>query len=288
MASSSDRQISPIGVRGIPVVSDPASRQKILKGWNQRRIEDARVLVAGAGAIGNELIKNLVLLGFGEIYVIDFDVIELVNLNRCPFFRKIDAERKRLKAEVVAERAKELDPYGYIKITAIADEIGSYGVKYSDKIFKRLDIIFGALDNNLSRIYLTIASVYNQVPYIDGGMWGPMGNVFVGIPPDSSCFVCSLSEDSWADLSRRLECDMRGVVEDSTLPSLPTTASMVAAIQVQEALKILHTSDNGPSELGAPMKGKMISFNLVKNDWFVVDVPKRADCPVCGHVGEVE
>lgn len=268
---------------------DPASRQKLLNGWDQKKIEDTKVLVAGAGAIGNELVKDLVLLGFGEIYIVDFDKVVASNLNRCTLLRSSDVKEGRFKAEAVASRAKELDPYGHIKIESIVDEISDFGLKYSDNVFRRVNIIFGTVDNLASRVYLTIASQYNQIPYIDGGMWGAMGNVFVMVPPNSSCYVCSISESSWMKMMQRLQCSMKGLVEGPIIPSLPTTASIVAAIQVQEALKIIHSSDSegDPSGLGSPSAGKMISFNLVTNDWFTYIVPKRGDCPICSHSGGI-
>ena len=68
--------------------------------WDREVVENARVLVVGAGALGNEVIKNLVLMGVGHIYVIDFDTIEAANLSRSPLFRESDAGRN--KAEVAA------------------------------------------------------------------------------------------------------------------------------------------------------------------------------------------
>lgn len=268
---------------------DVASRQKIILGWDQELLRDTRVIVAGAGALGNEIIKNLIMLGFRTIYVVDFDVVVKSNLNRCVLFRTIDAELKTLKAEAVARRGKELDPYGYIEIIPIVDEIGSQGVNYMHPLFveKKVDLIFGAFDNVASRIHMTTIAYYYNIPYVDGGMWGPMGNVSVMMPP-SSCYVCSLSEEFWAEMMKRLQCSMKGVVEGAEIPSLPTTSSIVAAVQVQEALKIIF-NQKGSKELGLgePAIGKVISFNLITNDWVVYEVPKKPDCPVCSNVGRM-
>ncbi|MEM2703178.1 MAG: ThiF family adenylyltransferase [Candidatus Bathyarchaeia archaeon] len=272
---------------------DPSHRQRIIPGWDQELLRKTRVLVAGAGALGNEIIKCLIMLGFGTIYVVDFDIVVESNLNRCVFFRLADAEQKRSKVEAISIRGKELDPYGYVQIVPLMDEIGSQGINYNHPIFteKKTDLVFGTFDNIASRIHMTIIAYYHNIPYIDGGMWGPIGNVFVMLPPSSPCYVCSLSEESWIEMMKRLQCSMRGVIEGPEMPSLPTTSSLVAAIQVQEALKILfskNTSDDD-SGLGKPAIGKMISVNLITNDWIVYDVPKRPDCPICSHVkGEVD
>ncbi|MEM1949155.1 MAG: ThiF family adenylyltransferase [Candidatus Caldarchaeum sp.] len=264
---------------------DPASRQKELKGWSQDRVAKAVAFVAGAGALGNELVKNLVLLGFKKIVVADFDRVVYSNLSRCIFFRKDHAEEKKPKAVAIAERAKELDAYGYVELIPLVDELSVFGIRHDHEIFKQVDLIFGALDNIAGRIYLAIASQYNKIPHIDGGMWGAMGNVFVSVPPDSPCYACTLSESSWVNNLKRLQCSAKAFTDDPRIvPSLPTTASIIAAIQVQEALKILHGEGGLNSALGTISTGKVISINLVNNDLIVYTVQKREDCPVCGSV----
>ncbi len=284
--SASRENVKPkiLSIGRLETEDDPASRQKIISGWSQELLKSTHVLVAGAGALGNEIVKNLVMLGFGKIYVVDFDVVVKSNLNRCVFFRTSDAELKIPKAEAILRRAKELDPYGYVEIIPIVDEIGSQGVTYMHQVFRedKINLIFGAFDNIASRVHMTIIAYYHNIPYIDGGMWGPIGNVFTMVPPSSPCYVCSLSEESWIEMMKRLQCSMRGVVEGPEIPSLPTTSSIVAALQVQEALKLIFNKDQG---LGKPTIGRMISFNLINNDFIIFDVPKRPNCPVCSSVG---
>ncbi|MEM2148962.1 MAG: ThiF family adenylyltransferase [Ignisphaera sp.] len=293
-ASLNQKNLKPkiLGIRDFNPDVDPAGRQRIIPGWDQELLRKTRVLVAGAGALGNEVIKCLIMLGFGTIYVVDFDVVVKSNLNRCIFFRSEDAEKERPKVEAISMRGKELDPYGYVEIIPIMDEIGSQGINYNHTIFteKKVDLIFGTFDNVASRIHMTIIAYYHNIPYIDGGMWGPLGNVFVMLPPSSPCYVCSLSEESWIEMMKRLQCSMKGVVEGPEMPSLPTTSSLIAAIQVQEALKILFSRNFSEESLGLgkPAIGKMITVNLITNDWIIYDIPKRPDCPICSHVrGEV-
>jgi molybdopterin/thiamine biosynthesis adenylyltransferase len=269
---------------------DVASRQKIILGWDQETLRNSSAMVAGAGALGNEIIKNLIMLGFGTIYVVDFDTVVKSNLNRCILFRPTDAESKTTKAEAIAKRAKEMDPYGYIEIIPIVEEIGPQGLNYLSPIFSdnKIDLIFGAFDNVASRIHLTTIAYYHGIPYIDGGMWGPIGNVYVMMPPSTPCYVCSLSEQTWAEMLKRLQCSMKGSLESMEMPSLPTTGSIVAAIQVQEALKLIFSRKNaGENSLGIPSLGKIISFNLITNDWLVYEVPRKPNCPVCSNVGGV-
>src|SRR3954464_10097083 len=83
-------------------------RQQLLTWWDQPALADSRVLVVGAGAIGNELLKNLVLLGVGSITVMDLDVVARSNLARCVLFR--GADEGQPKASVAAAAAGALNP----------------------------------------------------------------------------------------------------------------------------------------------------------------------------------
>src|SRR5690606_17529574 len=84
------------------------ARHALIEWFDQEFVRSLRPIVVGAGALGNEVIKNLALLGVGEIHVFDLDVIEASNLTRSVLFREDDIGRR--KAECAAERARELDP----------------------------------------------------------------------------------------------------------------------------------------------------------------------------------
>src|SRR5262249_5938514 len=99
---------------------DRYSRLRLISWWRQERLREARVLVVGAGALGNEVLKNLALVGLGTIEVIDLDVVEPSNLSRSVLFRGEDGGRP--KAEVGSIRAGEL--IRVIRITPMhGDEI---------------------------------------------------------------------------------------------------------------------------------------------------------------------
>src|SRR5437588_11469685 len=82
---------------------DRYGRLRLIPWWRQDRLAAARILVVGAGALGNEVLKNLALLGVGTVYVIDRDVVETSNLSRSVLFRAEDGGRP--KAEGAARRA---------------------------------------------------------------------------------------------------------------------------------------------------------------------------------------
>src|SRR5882724_3041296 len=87
---------------------DRFSRFGLIPWWDQQKLAEAKVLVVGAGALGNEIIKNLALLGAGNILVADLDRIENSNLSRSVLYRKED--NGKYKATVAAKSAKEIYP----------------------------------------------------------------------------------------------------------------------------------------------------------------------------------
>jgi ThiF family/Inner membrane component of T3SS, cytoplasmic domain len=84
------------------------ARFEAIEWWDQARLARARVLVVGAGALGNEVIKNLALLGVGHLAVTDMDRVELSNLSRSVLFRASDEGRP--KAECAARAARGIFP----------------------------------------------------------------------------------------------------------------------------------------------------------------------------------
>src|SRR6185503_20211442 len=70
---------------------DRFHRFKLIGWWNQQRLRRAKALVVGAGALGNEIIKNLALLGWGNVLVADMDRIENSNLSRSVLYRESDS-----------------------------------------------------------------------------------------------------------------------------------------------------------------------------------------------------
>src|SRR6476469_2190857 len=87
---------------------DRYSRLRLISWWEQDKLRAAKVLVVGAGALGNEVLKNLALLGVGRIVALDFDHIENSNLTRSVLFRARD--RGRPKAEAAAEALRDINP----------------------------------------------------------------------------------------------------------------------------------------------------------------------------------
>lgn len=221
-------------------------RQKTI--WDQKILRKARVLVAGAGTLGNEICKNLALAGVGHITVMDFDVIEEVNLNRCLFFRKEDVGRK--KSEVLAERLRDLNPE--IEVACINCDVNT---DIGAGLFLEFDVVIGGLDNIMARERINKYAYYAGTPYVDGAIEGLNGQVQIVMPPDTACYACAVPPEMQAMRNTHVSCsgtklDSRGV----SVPMVSTTASIIGALQVQEAMNIIHTGDSH-------LKGKQLRFD---------------------------
>jgi adenylyltransferase/sulfurtransferase len=203
--------------------------------WDQERLRRARVVVAGAGALGNEVLKNLGLLGVGHVLVVDHDVVEPANLTRSVFYRRADAGRR--KAEVAAERLRELNPdVSAVGLHAdITRELGT-------GLIRSADLVLGCLDNRGARLAVNRACWRTARPWIDGGLDVLFGMVRTFAPPDSACYECTLTDRDFEELYLRYGCPglPDGAESGAAAPTTPTTASVVAALQVQEAVKLLH------------------------------------------------
>jgi len=115
---------------------DRYSRLRLIPWWDQEKLLSARVMVVGAGAIGNEILKNLALLGIGHIFIVDLDTIENSNLTRSVLYREEDEGQP--KALVAARRVREINPG--IKVTAFHGNI-AYDLGLG--VFRAMDVVMG-------------------------------------------------------------------------------------------------------------------------------------------------
>lgn len=249
----------------IDLVESRYERLEQIPWWNQARLQQARVLVAGAGALGNEILKNLALLGVGRILIVDFDTVEISNLSRSVLFRTTD--RGESKAEVAARRLKEINPD--IHVLPIK---GDLRWEIGLGVYRRMDIVIGGLDSVGARLGLNELCWKANVPWIDGGMNELSGIVRVFVPPEGACFECNLSDQDYQQLNLRYSCQLlprQDVVEGHT-PTTPTIASVVAAWQVQEAIKWLHDKPVAASQ--------GISYNGLTHNFFIVNYQRQEGC----------
>ncbi|GIY01021.1 SUMO-activating enzyme subunit 2-A [Caerostris extrusa] len=148
------------------------------------KIKNSKILVVGAGGIGCELLKNLVLTGFEDLYVIDLDTIELSNLNRQFLFHKQHIGRP--KAIVAKESVLRFNPNA--NITADHDSITN--TKYNVEFFRQFSAVANALDNVGARSHVNRMCLAADIPLIESGTSGYLGQVTVYKKKLTECFEC--------------------------------------------------------------------------------------------------
>ncbi len=234
--------------------------------WDQSLLKSSRVLVVGAGALGNEIVKNLTLVGVGQIDVVDMDTIEHSNLSRCVFFR--DGDEGKSKAELLVSRARDLNPD--VELTAYQSAVQELGSAF----LSRYSLVIGALDNREARLWTSRACRLNGLLFIDAAIEGLHAVVRI-FEPDKACYACTLSEIDWQVLNKRRSCALlqRDDIVQGKTPTNATTSSLASAIQVQECIKHLV----GKTELVA-LRGK--AWHLMGEELasFVVELSEDPNC----------
>lgn len=247
---------------------DKYSRLKLIPWWDQDKLTNATIMVVGAGAIGNEIIKNLALLGIGKILIIDMDKIEETNLTRSVLYRIEDVGK--YKAEAACQSAMSINHD--IKAKALkANVIDDIGLG----VFRRMDIVLGGLDNREARLAINQSCYKVNKPWIDGAIEVLNGVARVFTPPDGPCYECTMTELDWKLINKRKSCALltHEQMSEGKTPTTPTSSSIIAGIQVQEMLKLLHCERKLPT-----LAGKGYVFNGLTHDSFVVEYQIKDDC----------
>ena len=224
--------------------------------FNQNRIQAARVMVVGCGALGNEVLKNLVLMGIEHIVAVDFDIVEVGNLSRSVLFTETDAEARRLKVDVVAERLVAMNPA--MEVWTICGDV-AYDVGL--ELFRQMDVVIGCVDSRWARYCINRLCMRAGVPWVDGGIDGLEGTARVFMP-GKNCYACNLGPEGLKDLAHRMPCSgiIRRQEQAGAAPTTSIVASVIGAVQVQEALKLIHHDELENGQLTS-LCGKMFYYD---------------------------
>lgn len=241
-------------------------RQERIWWWDQARLRSATVLVVGAGALGNEIVKNLSLIGVGSTHVVDMDHIEHSNLSRCALFR--EEHEGENKALALASAAQAMNPD--VEVTGWPVRVQHLGSAF----LARFDLVLGALDNREARLWVNAACRRLGIDWIDGAIEGLQGLARV-FAPSGPCYECTLGEVDLANLAHRRSCTLLSAEEMSggRTPTNATTAAIVAGVQVQEAVKLLV----GRRDL-VRLIGRVWRYDGDTMDTTVVEYIENPDC----------
>jgi adenylyltransferase/sulfurtransferase len=244
---------------------DRFSRLRLITWWDQSRLQAANILVVGAGALGNEILKNLALLGIRRVVVIDSDCIEESNLSRSVLFRPADIGRPKAQVAAAAFEAIGHDASAHAIHANVVSQIGV-------GVFSWADVILAGLDNREARLWINACAWKMNRPWIDGAIEGINGVARVFLPAKPPCYECTLGETDWAILEKRLSCNLlsRDEMLEGKTPTTPTIASIIGGIQVQEAIKLLH---------GLPvLAGRGFVFEGLRHSSYVTTYTENPDC----------
>lgn len=254
-----------VTVRSDEIHEDRYSRLRLIPWWDQSRLATCRVLVIGAGALGNEILKNLALLGFRRIVVVDMDAIEESNLSRSVLYRahNVGESKARAAARACRDIAEECEV-----VPLAADVMHGCGLG----LFEWSNVILAGLDNREARLWINRSAWKVNRPWIDGAIEGINGVARVFLPGHAPCYECTLGEVDWQILQRRMSCNLLAheEVTEGKVPTTPTISSIIGGIQVQEAVKLIH---------GLPvLASRGFVFEGLNHSSYTVSYSENADC----------
>lgn len=244
-------------------MNDRYSRQILFNGIGedgQRRLQTARALIVGCGALGTAQSEALSRAGVGRLRIVDRDFVEPSNLQRQTMFTENDAENRLPKAIAAANHLREIN--SQIEIEPHIEDVNHSNI---EQLIDGCDVVLDGTDNFATRYLLNDACVKHSVNWIYGAAVGSYGVTMTIRPHQTPCLRCVFEETPPA--ASAPTCDTAGVI----MPII----SIVAAVQVSEALKLL----TGRVE---DLHGSLMQFDVWRNEWRkIAPGAPRADCPVC-------
>jgi adenylyltransferase/sulfurtransferase len=224
----------------------------------QRRLKAARVLVVGAGGLGSPVALYLAAAGVGTIGLVDFDVVDVTNLQRQLLHGTSDVGRTKLRS--ARDRLHEVNPHVQVELhetrltSANALEIlGGY------------DVVVDGTDNFATRYLVNDACVLLGKPNVYGSIFRFEGQASVFSTPDGPCYRCLFPEPPPPDA-------IPSCAEGGVLGVLP---GMIGTIQAAEAIKLV-------LGVGRSLAGRLLLLDALTMEHRSVRLRKDPACPACG------
>ncbi len=248
---------------GLPEAREDSryARQEALPGIGeagQRKLAGARVLVAGCGALGSSAAELLARAGIGTIDLVDFDHVELTNLQRQALIGEPDVGKA--KARAVAEALERIN--GTIHVSA---QVGRLDAKNVERFVTQADLVVDGFDNLPSRYLLNDACVKHGVPWVFAAVAGTCGMTMPILPGRGPCLRCLFPIP--AEKEKVLTAQNAGLI--NTIPRA------ITALEVTYAIRILLGPWTGPVRLEI--------LDVWDPSQFAEEVPRNVSCPACAE-----
>lgn len=235
------------------------SRMLALPDFDESAMESVmktHVTVVGAGGLGSPVLQLLTALGFGEIRLIDHDIVDLSNLQRQIIYTTDDIGTPKVEAAVsnLSKMNPEVvfEPHG---ITIREDNAAD--------LLKDTDIILDGLDSIKARRAVNRASQDLDIPYVYAGAIQHYANISTFIPGATGCLQCLLGD---TQDTPEMTCENVGVT--------PTVLSFAASIEVQEAIML--STDQEPQ-----LANKLLHIDVHQLSFDRFEIHRNDSCSVC-------
>jgi len=224
----------------------------------QEKLKAAKVLVVGAGGLGSPSLLYLAAAGVGAIGIVDFDKVDISNLQRQVLFTADDVGQS--KSVMAAKRLTALN--SLIKVTAHDVELNASNVM---SILSNYDIVIDGCDRFATRYLVNDACVLLRKPLVSAAIHRFEGQAFTYIPGQGPCYRCLFPEQPAGDLVPN--CATAGVL--GVLPGI------LGTIQATEAIKLI-------TGLGSVLNGRLLTYDALDMRFAEFEFSRRHDCAVCG------
>ena len=258
------------------MTTDRYQRHSLIDWFSQEDVKQASFAIVGCGAVGNEVAKNLALLGIGRLDLYDFDKIEVHNLTRSVLFREGDVGS--FKSEKAAARVHDLDPN---------IEVHSYNGDFWDTLSfdqaKSYDSIICCVDNFEARIRLNQLCYLAQTNLINTGIDSKFGQIEV-FPFSSgrhvSCYECNLPNSAYERIQQRYSCGWLKKISfvEKKIPTTIITSSLTGSLAVSSALQLI-----GNNSIHQATRILIDSFTGRST---VSKIEQNDQCPACSSVND--
>lgn len=205
-------------------------------------------MVVGCGSLGNELLKDLVLLGVQHLVLVDFDKVEQGNLSRTVLFTPADIGR--YKVDAARDSLLRLNPALQVD-TLCADIEHEVGLN----LIAQMDIIVSCVDSRWTRFMINRHCMRTNRLWVDGGISQTEGTVRVFGSLVCNCYACNLGTQGQTELRRRMPCSntIRRIEQLGHVPTGIIPASVIGAVMAQQVMQLLDGCN--------PLAGHMFSFD---------------------------